>query len=250
MFCSCWVYQADHRGLIWSMCRCSERFQFFFLSRTALGLSFGFGTTSACGSPSGVCSPPRRDGVKSGTGGMMAHFGGMRHGSYWLGHSCLLRWGSKGQWQTGAWVLALVGVPPIAPGAGAGVWGERPRWWPCPSCTTQHWRLPLQSVLPPGAFLAVEPLAPIPSGCLHAANSSPLLGSALQTPSFSTQSQPALANPCLRLGCPKLWHGLSVKISLCPTCHRPAATISSDSPWSFPPSQLIELPVKGPLQLC
>lgn len=75
--------------------------------------------------------------------------------------------------------------------------------------------LPRQSVFPPGAVLAVELLSPIPSGCLgtadlhtpipsghlYAANSSPLPGSALFIPCFSTQPPPALVDVLLRLGC-------------------------------------------------
>ena len=60
--------------------------------------------------------------------------------------------------------------------------------------------LPRQSMLPPGAFLAVELLTPIPSGCLRAAKNSPLPGSTLLTPYFSTQTPPALGDICLKLG--------------------------------------------------
>ena len=59
-------------------------------------------------------------------------------------------------------------------------------------------------MLPLGAFLAVEPLTPIPSGCLCAANNSPLLGSALLNPLFSTQPLPPLVASNLRLGHPRL----------------------------------------------
>lgn len=63
---------------------------------------------------------------------------------------------------------------------------------------------PRQTTLPVGAFLAVEPLTPIPSGFLCAANTGPLPRSTLLTTSFSTQPPSALAASCLRLGCPGL----------------------------------------------
>lgn len=74
--------------------------------------------------------------------------------------------------------------------------------------------LPRQPALPSGAFLAaelltpillgclhaVELLSPIPLVCLHIANSSPLHGSTLLTPCFSTQSPSAVVDVRLRLG--------------------------------------------------
>ena len=72
-----------------------------------------------------------------------------------------------------------------------------------------------QTTLPPGAFPALEVLTsvssgcpraanliiPIPSGCLHEANSCPLPRTTLLTPHFSTQPLPALADTHLKLGC-------------------------------------------------
>ena len=93
------------------------------------------------------------------------------------------------------------------------------RWRPRPLCATQQWRLASKADHSSSeVFLAVEPLTPIPSGCLHtaelltpvpsaclpAANSSSHPGSALLTPRFSTQPLPALADSCLRLGRPGL----------------------------------------------
>ena len=60
---------------------------------------------------------------------------------------------------------------------------------------------PKQTTLPLGAFPAVEPLTHVPSGCLYAANSGPLPGSALLTPCFSNQPLPALVDSHLWL-----WH--------------------------------------------
>ena len=80
-----------------------------------------------------------------------------------------------------------------------------------------------------------ELLTPVPSGCLHAAYSSPLPGFVLLTPCFSTQPQPASADTSLRLGRAGLWHRLSMQVSLCPACHGPASVLSSASPQS-PPS--------------
>ena len=55
---------------------CWERFPFLFVVRTASGFSFGFGPTSACRSPEGVCFLPRQDGVKgAAASGALAHSG-------------------------------------------------------------------------------------------------------------------------------------------------------------------------------
>ena len=50
-------------------------------SHSSRGFSFGFGPTSACRSPEGVCSPPRQDGVKgAAASGALAHSGRGREG--------------------------------------------------------------------------------------------------------------------------------------------------------------------------
>ena len=68
---------------------------------------------------------------------------------------------------------------------------------------------------------------PAPSGCLHAANTSPLPRSDLQSLTFSIQPLPIPAEARLRLGHSEQWQGLSVQVSLCSACHRPVAALSS-----------------------
>ena len=77
-------------------------------------------------------------------------------------------------------------------------------------------------MLPPGAFLPVEPHNPVPSGHLHTDRSSSLQESAILTLLFSTQPQPlhTLADTRLRLGCAGLCYRQCMHISLCLTCHR------------------------------
>ena len=53
-----------------------RNFPFSSLFAQLPGFSFGFGSTSACRSPEGVCSPPRQDGVKgAAASGALAHSG-------------------------------------------------------------------------------------------------------------------------------------------------------------------------------
>ena len=70
------VHQVDCGDLI----RCSEAagrdFSFSSLFAQLPGFSFGFGTSSLCGSPEGDFSPPRQEGVKgAAASGALAHPG-------------------------------------------------------------------------------------------------------------------------------------------------------------------------------
>ena len=94
-----------------------------------------------------------------------------------------------------------------------------------------------QTMLPPGAFPAMELLNPISSGCpcaaelltsvpsgrLCTANNSPLPGSALLIPCCSTQPLPALVDAGLRLGCP----GLTLQDALAGVACRPTGTCTA-----------------------
>ena len=99
---------------------------------------------------------------------------------------------------------------------------------------------PRQTTLPLGAFMAMEPLIPIPSGCLCAANSGPLPGFALLTSHFSTQPLPALAASCLRLGCPGLIpeEALAWTMHVVPACcQRRLWQWQHSGPWSLHSTQ-------------
>ena len=161
---------------------------------------------------------------------LLSYVGGARGGA-WLGCACLLR-GIRhvrlGHTCSLCWESLLVTTE-----EGAGMWRESLWWHPHPLHATPQWHsLSRHSTFPPGAFLAVELITPFPSVCLHVANSSPLLGSALLTPCFNTQPPPTLADTRLSLGCTRLWYRLSVQVFLCPACHGLATAFSSCSPWS------------------
>lgn len=133
--------------------------------------------------------------------------------------------------------------------AGAGMWGERQCWLPCPSYDTQQWHLTSNAVC---ALSKSIPCCRAPHSCtfrlshterhftsvssghLHAANSSLFLGSSFQSPCFSTQPPPALADTHFRLWHAGLWHGLSMQVLLCPACHRLATVFSSSNPQITP----------------
>ena len=73
----------------------------------------------------------------------------------------------------------------------------------CPWWATQQWHL--VSKADHGfsrSTPALEPLTPIPLGCICIANNSPLPGSALQSLHLSTQLPPALASSHLMLAHP------------------------------------------------
>ena len=94
------------------------------------------------------------------------------------------------------WEPSLVPVE-----AGVGMWGKRLQWQPCLCLSLSNGALLLwRSGLPPQAFLVVELLNPVPTGCLLTANSSPLPRSALQTPRSSTQPLCAPTDTHLGLG--------------------------------------------------
>lgn len=125
---------------------------------TAPGLSLDFGPNIACVAPSGVCSPPGREGAKA-----TADWDTPTH-SGWSGVrrpqlGCVLRaWG----------MLTLVQVPPNAHG------GCSP-----PAC---HSTLVPQFLNFPHSHLLQ---------CIHTANSGPLSISNLLIPCFSTEPLPA-----------------------------------------------------------
>ena len=77
-----------------------------------------------------------------------------------------------------------------------------------PSCTSDH--------------------TPAPSGCLLAANPSPLARSVYWSPSFSSQPLYAPTDVCLVLGSAGRWPGLSVLVSFCSAWQNPAAAFSSE----------------------
>ena len=110
---------------------------------------------------------------------------------------------------------------PSAVGGGASTGGEGLQWWVFPLGITQEWRSALcWFSLPPQAFLFIELLPyPIPSGFLLTAHSSPLPGSALQTPHFSTQPLSTAADTLSgwvgRTGVSTLCTGLTLSC-----CHR------------------------------
>ena len=178
-----------------------------------LRLSFGFGPISACGPPSGNCSLPRWEGVKAAAdwvtladwGTYLLRPGRDKTATTGACTKCL-------QWQRLAgnsnWLGctrfdgSLFQSPQrhrMAGGEGGCNGGPAP-------CTplSNDTSFPRQTMLPLVAFLSVDPLTPILSGCLCTANSSPLLESALLTPHFSTQPLPALVASCFRLWRPRL----------------------------------------------
>ena len=71
-----------------------------------------------------------------------------------------------------------------------------------------------------------------PQACLQATNSSPFLGSFLQTPCSTphrhTTCAPVHIGRCMsEAEVRRVTHSPPVDISLCPACHRPAAALSS-----------------------
>ena len=127
----------------------------------------------------------------------------------------------------GAWRRWRLGAQELAP-AGRGCRGgsslgcECPPWWEpflvlgrqglargkraysggptlCTSLNNEP-KLLWWSRLPPQAFLVAELLTPVPSGCLLIGNSSPLTGSALQSPCSGTRSPSTPVDTHLRLG--------------------------------------------------
>ena len=154
-----------------------------------LGLSFGFDPTSACEPPSGDCST-------------------------WVGHACLLRQEKVKMAMTGALMFASMWSPSSAYRVRAWCLGRESTMVPPPlarhSTMVPHFQS--RTLLPPGESPAVELLTPFPSGCLWAANSNLLPGSAFLTPCFNTQTLPSLADTCLRQGTQgwlprRLWQG-------------------------------------------
>ena len=175
-----------------------------------LGLSCGFNPASACGPPTGVCSrdcPRARE---------LAWVGGGRGG----GSS----WGCASPRQREPFLVPVE--------AGACSWRERLQWrappfvhhstmalcfYGCQGFLHKHFQLQGSSLLSPEAV----------SSQLAAVLS---LGLLSKPPSSSTQSLCIPADTCLRLGCARLWHALLVWVSLCPSCHRPIAALSSWPP--------------------
>ena len=100
-------------------CAAAQRdFYFSSLVVPPLGLSFGFGPTSVFASPSGVYSPPRREGAIA-----VADWGSLTHsgqGGVWCPQlGCVLSASGSRDWQSVAtdWdILTLVGVSPSACG--------------------------------------------------------------------------------------------------------------------------------------
>ena len=86
--------------------------------------------------------------------------------------------------------------------AGAGMWGQ---WWPRPPHASQQWCPTFQAV---HASSRGIPSCASPHSCPHcyirAAYNTPLPGSVLPTPHFSTQPQPASADSHPRQGSPGL----------------------------------------------
>ena len=65
IFHRCRVYQTYFRALVWGLCSYLEEISFLFLVAQPLRLSFGFGPSSACKPPSGICSTPMQRGAKA-----------------------------------------------------------------------------------------------------------------------------------------------------------------------------------------
>ena len=129
--------------------------------------------------------------------------------------------------------------------AGAGTRERGLQWQPSSLCTTQQWR-PASMVAQASSTNIPGCGAPYtcPLGCLFAANSCPLPGSALQTPCCSTQphSVPAdvtQAGPCMAAA----WTiHVGLTLSCLPqTCY--CALLQASEAPSL--SQLISPPVRG-----
>lgn len=87
---------------------------------------------------------------------------------------------------------------------------------------------------PPLAFLVVDFLTPVPSGCFLTSSSCPFPGFALQSSCSSTQPLCIMAD----VG----WGAQILAWTVCPACHRPAVSLSSNSP-RCSPSAPTDLPV-------
>ena len=103
--------------------------------------SRGSGLTSVCGSPSGICSPSRQEGVKAvADWDTYSGHGGIRQPQLGLCEVPAAAETSKKLQQTGMRSLWWDSLP-LPTEAGAGGWGRRLQWWACPLCTTQQWHL-------------------------------------------------------------------------------------------------------------
>lgn len=85
-------------------------------------------------------------------------------------------------------------------------------------------------------------LIPVPSGCFLTSSSSPLPGFALQSPCSSTQSLPVPVCTCRHMS--QATAERDVVPTICPACHRPAISLSSNSS-RCSSAQLISLLVRG-----
>ena len=163
-------------------------FSFFSLDLQPLGLSCGFSPISAWarkglrGGGSWGCRSP---------GGDRAHGVASSHGHKNAGPS------GGPSYLPGRWGLAYME---------RGCNGESTPFTSLNNGSSLLWwsRFPLQ------AFPVADFLTPIHSGCLLAANSSPLPVSALQTPCSSTQPPSAPVDTHLRVGHTGMWHRPSV----------------------------------------
>ena len=95
-----------------------RNFPFSSLFAQLPGLCFGFGPTSACRSPEGICSPPRQNGVKGAADCVTLAHSGWGEGGVWMRGEpaaaeanmmfqqpevhCTFSWGSC-PWITGPW---------------------------------------------------------------------------------------------------------------------------------------------------
>ena len=127
-------------------CAAAERdFSSSSLVAQPLGLSFGFGPTSACAPPSGLCSPPRQEVSKAAAdwGTYSLRLGRDKVGTTGVCVKCLRQTGRKLQ-HTGEHSLhwECLSVPTKA---GAGRSGRGSQWRPCPLHTTQQWHLASKS---------------------------------------------------------------------------------------------------------
>ena len=88
VFHRCRVHQVDCGYLIHCSWGCWEKFPFLFFAQL-LGFSFGFGPTSVCRLPEGVCSLLRQDKVKGAAdSGALAHSGRGEGGVWSAGQAC------------------------------------------------------------------------------------------------------------------------------------------------------------------
>ena len=136
IFHICRIYQANHGDLICSLCSCTERFPFLFLSHTAPGAQLWFWPHLCVCATLKHLFPAERETKQQLIG---AHLLTQAREGYSgpTGVCMKVEETSRELQQTGLHSLWWESLP-VPAEAGAGMWG----WWqPCPSHTTQQWCL-------------------------------------------------------------------------------------------------------------